>query len=203
LGRSTLPLLHGADDLFFSLNGRGGCEMATRRMLAAANFTELARGDARIEVGANFRVGHLAHPAPHSVYEDSSFIKNSFTLEALVTGKGQRRTSPLIAFFKRSLMGSTPASLLRLGNDILSLVAVLGGDLPVSRNDLGGRPDLFSIARIMGCNLCRFRPRKATPRDGVDDLLPSWAGGVKVLLRIDLDLRCAAPSGLDLIAESA
>ncbi len=59
-------------------------------MLAPVDLAKLARSDARLEVRADFRVGHLPHTATHGVYEDGSFIEHSLTLEAFVAGKGQR-----------------------------------------------------------------------------------------------------------------
>jgi hypothetical protein len=92
---------------------------------------------------------------------------------------------------------------LGLGNYVLSLIAILSGDLPVSSNDLGRRKNLLTIAGIVGCNLRRFRPREPTARDGFNDLLPPWTGGIKVLLRVAFDLGGTATPWLDLVAKSA
>jgi len=109
----------------------------------------------------------------------------------------------LIPFFKRILARLTPASYLGFCYDILGLIAVLRGDLPVSSDYLGRGQDLLSVAGIVRCDLSRFRPREPAARYRLDDLLPPWTGGIKVFLQIAFDLRSPASPWLDLVAESA
>src|SRR5271163_1119904 len=75
LGRSSLPLPYGTDDLFFCLDCPDGSEVTAWRVLTSADLAKLARGNPGLEVCANFRVSHLAHPATHRVNEDGAFIK--------------------------------------------------------------------------------------------------------------------------------
>ena len=87
-------LSDGADDLFLGLNGTCCGEVTTCGMLASPDLAKLARGDASLEVGADLRVGHLAHTATHGVYKDGPLIEYSFSLEAFVAGESQRGAGP-------------------------------------------------------------------------------------------------------------
>jgi hypothetical protein len=175
--------------------------MATCGVLAPADLTKLAGGNACFEVGANLWIGHLAHAASHRVYEDGSFIKYRFTLETLVAGKGQSWASLLGSLFKGGLMGFTFTPRLRLRDDPLCLISVFGGNLTMRGNDLGRRQDLFSIACVVCRNLSGFRAWIAAACDGLHDLLPTRAGRIKILLRIAFDVGRAAPPWLDLIPQ--
>ena len=90
----------------------------------------------------------------------------------------------------------------RFGHDFVGLIAELGGNLPMRRHHLGGREDLLAVAGVVRGNLRGLRTAESAPCDSLDDLLAARAGGVKVLLRVAFDLRCAALARLDFVAES-
>src|ERR1039458_1005845 len=98
-------------------------------------------------------------------------------------------------------MGFALAARLRFGNDNLRLISVFSGDLTVRCHDLCRGEDLLAVTGIVRCDLSCLWPRKAAPRNCFDNLLPAWAGGVKVFLGVALNIRRATPSRLDLITE--
>ncbi len=95
------------------------------------------------------------------------------------------------------------AALPRLGHDPIGLIAELGGKLAVRRKHFGGGMNLFLVAGGVRGDLRGLRPLIAGSFKVLAYLLAARAGGVKVLLRVAFDLRRAASSRLDLIAEIA
>ena len=89
------------------------------------------------------------------------------------------------------------------GNDVVGLVAELGGESPVGGKHLGRRKNLLLVAGRMRRNLRRLVAFKSVALHVGAYLLASRTGGVQVLLRVALDLRRAAAAGLDLVAEIA
>ena len=69
------------------------------------------------------------------------------------------------------------------------------------RDDLSGRQNLLAIAGIVCGDLRDFGAAEPTAGDSFDDLLATRTGGIKVLLRETLNLRCAALARFDLVAK--
>ena len=66
---------------------------------------------------------------------------------------------------------------------------------------LVGRVNLLSVSRIVSGDLGSFRSTEAGALHRLTYLLTARTGGVKVLLRVALYFRCAAPSWHNLVAE--
>ena len=137
LGSAALSIQHRLDDLFFGLDHLGSRKPARRIVLFAGNKLKLAGSDARLEAGANLRVGRFSHAAPHGIDKQRPFILNRLALEPAVTRKGQSRMRLLLAFLGHWFLSLADAPLSCFGNHMVCLVAELGGDLPMSRQYFG------------------------------------------------------------------
>ena len=69
-------------------------KLAPCSVLLTGDLAELAGGDARLEVGADLRVGHLAHAATHGIDEDGAFVEDGLALEAFDRGQRSGRAAP-------------------------------------------------------------------------------------------------------------
>ena len=66
----------------------------------------------------------------------------------------------------------------------------------MGRQDLGGSVNLLLVAGGVGGDLRGLRPGKAALFEVLANLLAARTGGIKILLRVALDLRCAASPGV-------
>jgi len=71
----------------------------------------------------------------------------------------------------------------------------------VRREHLGGRLNLLLVARCVGGDFCRLVAGETVILHVCEDLILALARSVKILLRIPLDLRCAASTGRNLVAK--
>ena len=83
------------------------------------------------------------------------------------------------------------------------LVAELGGDLPVSGQHLGGRVNFFAVTGRVRGDLRGLRPLIPGLFQMLAYLLAAGAGGVKVLLCVASNLRCATASRFNFVTEVA
>ncbi len=124
------------------------------------NLFELAGGDTRLEAGANFRVGHLAHAPAQRIHIESTFVHDGLTLEALIAGEGDGLPYLLAALLLRSFLRLFLPALPRLGHNAVGLIAELIGNLFMRGQDLIGRQDDFLITGIVRRNLRGLRRRR-------------------------------------------
>jgi hypothetical protein len=95
------------------------------------------------------------------------------------------------------------ATLVRRSYNLIRLIAELGGQLTVRREHFGRRLNLFLVARGVGGDLRRFVAGETILLHVSEDLILALARSVKILLRISLDLRCAASARRNLVAQLA
>jgi hypothetical protein len=197
------PIQYRLDDFFLGLDHLGSCQLARCIVLFARNELELAGSNARLEARANLRVGRFSHAAPHRIDKQGPLILNSFALETTVARERQRGVRLLLTLLGHWFLCLADAPLSCLGNYMIGLVAKVGGNLPVRRQRFVGRQNHLLVAGVVSRNLRRFRATESTVRKGFLDLLTPWAGGIKILLRVSLDLWRAALARLDFVAEIA
>src|SRR6185437_221252 len=136
---AVLALPHLLDDFILSLDGRSSSEPSLDFMLGVFNLAELTGGYARLKDGAYFRVRHLAHATAQSINIKGALVDYCFALKALITGKGNGLAHPLATVAGRPLLRLFLAACPRFGDNSLSLIAKLAGNLFMCRQDLIGR----------------------------------------------------------------
>lgn len=93
------------------------------------NFLELARGSTRLEAGADLRVRDLPHAPSQRIHVKSTFVHDGLPLEALVAGKGDRLAYLLATLIFRPFLRLFRPALMRLGHNLIGLIAELVGYL--------------------------------------------------------------------------
>ena len=86
-------------------------------------------------------------------------------------------------------------------DDLLGLVAKLNRKPLMCGQDFARRVNFLLVACIVSGDLCGLRSAESAPFHRLPYLLAAWTGSVKIFLRVTLDLRSAASSWLDFIAE--
>ena len=153
-----------------------------------------------IEIASHLAVGDFAHAAAERVADDRPLVNDGLALKVLVPGKGHCLPNPLLWIELGVLVLRAFA---RHADHSLGLVAVLSGEFAVSRHDFTERVNFLAVARRMGGNFGGLFPVAAGTLQVFTDLLAAGTRCVKVLLRVALDLRRAASSRGDLVAELA
>ena len=175
-------------------------EAASARVLLGSDGHKLAPLFARGELRPNLGKSRFTHAATQGFAQNGALVRYRFALE---------KTGPRIADGLFCLLVSLrpvslgPGAIAGLGDDPFRLVAELGRQRPVRGQNLAGGKNLFAIARGVSGDLCRRRTAVAHLFKVVADLLRSGAGGIKIGLRVPLDLRSAAAPGLDFVAQTA
>jgi hypothetical protein len=124
------------------------------------NLFQLARGDPRLEAGADLRLAHL-FPA-QLIHLERPFVHNSLTLEALISGKGDGFAHLLTALLSGR---SCPCSFLRFRASATTRAVWLPNSSAICRcaaRTRSGRQDDLLIAGMVRCNLRGLRSGKAT-----------------------------------------
>jgi len=167
-------------------------------MSASLHSYELACYLSAIKIRSYLSVANLAHAAAERISNQQAFVHDCLALEILVAGKSDRFAHAL-ARDRRYL--HLPGALSRRTNHRVRLVAKICSKPTVSGHNLTRSQQLFAISRGMrGDFRCFFA---ALPQlfEVFTDLLAAWAGSVKVLLSVSLDLWCTAASALDFVPE--
>ena len=114
---TPVALLHLAQNFFLGAYRLCCCELPPGLVFLSGHKLELAGGNARLEVGANFGIGHFAHSASHGVAEEVAFIGDGFALEAALAGKGDRFAGDFLRGFGSAFGGVHTRALLGLSHD--------------------------------------------------------------------------------------
>ncbi len=140
---------------------------------------------------------------PQSIPEDVALVCDRLAFKVAVAGIRDSFPRSALCGFRVSLFGLAVDPLPRIGHDCISLIAELSGELPVGSQYFGRRTDLLLVTSIFRSNMLEPRAAMTGAIEVFAYLLTARAGGVKILLRVALDLRCAAAARLDFVTEIA
>jgi hypothetical protein len=152
------------------------------------------------ELIADLGKGRLTHAAPERDCHDRPLIGNRLPLEKMVAGEGHRLLCTDWGRLANALLYGT---LPRLCNDTARLVAELGGNLPMRLQYLLFGEVLFPLAGGVRGDLCGFGSFEAVPLQVFPDLCRTWAGSIKVFLRVAFDFGSSSSPTLQFVAELA
>ena len=133
-----------AQNFLLRFDGFRSRELPRRGVAGTLDHLEFACREPCIEIGAHLGIRHIAHAAAKPIPDQRPLIDDCFPFKVLVARERERFTDPV--------NGLSGLFLVLLPfpcctDDGLSLMAELGCKLPMRRHHLGGRMNLFSIAR--------------------------------------------------------
>ena len=194
------PLQNIADVGAFGGDGFGRGEAASGVVLHALDEAELSRLPAPIELRSDVPIRCLAHAATESVPENRPLVGDSLALEDAVAGERDGFFGEgLLLWLFVLLLGAVAGG----GDDLLRLISEAGGHLLVRGKNLFRSERLLAVAGGVSRDLRGLRAAVAGLFQLLLDLPGAGAGGVKILLRVSFDLRCAASPGLDFVSKPA
>jgi hypothetical protein len=197
-----LAALHMADSLPLCGNRFTSGKLPSCLVLLAFHGLKLAGNVSLIEVLAHLTVSEVSHPAPQGVAHDLAFVRDGLTLEASILCKRDSFLRPYTRIGHLILLQCFGACL-GLCDNAVGLITELIGNLPVRGEHLGRGENILFVACVVGSNLSRLWPAEAALCNGFLDLSAAWAGSLKILRRISLDVGGATLACLDLVAEIA
>ena len=169
-------------------------------MLGTGELAKLATLGSCLELCPDLAVGRLSHPSPQCIAHQHPLIDHGLTFVVARPRVGDGL--PCRCHSVRQLLlapGAPPG----FRDHPVRLVAVLGCQFFVRRQHLGGSKNLLAVAGRVSGDLRGGGTAVARLLQMLPDLLRPQARCIEVLLRVAFDLRRAASSGLDLIAELA
>ena len=139
-------LAYTANNLVFSRNCLGGCELTTWHG-CTFHSVKFSRGNTGIKIAANLSIGDVTHAPPKSVTDQCALIDDCLSLKILVARKGKRFPHAV----ERGRLLLLLDSLACRAHDSVGLVAEVGSEPAMRSHDFARRMNLLLVtSRVRG-----------------------------------------------------
>lgn len=139
LRRQVPTFLHPMYYLSFCLNGLGRRELAACCVLLCSYGAKFPGVCTRVEDGANFRVGGLAHTMPQCIDKQPALIGDCLSLKAAISRIRYRFIRPLPVLAGCAVWRLALTALVCLGHYLVGLIPKLVCNVPMRGHPLGRR----------------------------------------------------------------
>jgi hypothetical protein len=145
----------------------------------------------------------LPHAPVYRRLQDRSFILNGRTLEDMVSGIGHGLVHCFLRLLRMlfGLLRVMPGIQSRFGHNTIRLVPELSGQFTVPFKNLLGRVKFLTVPCTMSSDLRSACTISTNFLQVADDLFPTWARRVKILLAVALNLRLTMFAAFKLITQ--